>query len=829
MNKINILFHRSQSLSLLLGLLGVALAGCQQEQAPGAARGAVTAQAGETAARSVSPEVGLDEPVPSPRTLRYGGDVQLAFNGSLYMAAWVERRGDVTHVLATRVTPGGKVLDPGGIYIGEGHYPSIAGAEGTFLVFYRSSARAGNYYDRYLRGALVSNGGERIGDGFDLGPTRHGFEIGFDGTQYQVFWTRDGQGYRARITVDGEVLDPDGMPLAAGNSVRVGPATCAAGSCILVWRQSVGDGDGDGEEIRAAVLDAESGDLRGAGPQVLERNLEQDDDDDAWQLRTYRVVFDGENYVVAWSAGYEEDDDDAAAPGLPPGSDEDPARRRGLRARRISPQGELLEDDIVRMWTWPVEIHAMTHDGSNVLVIGRPWGECENSLVVSRLSPEGVPLDATPHHLADDAGDTAAVAGGHRRTLLVWRDAVAPRNTLHHPVLAGAWLDRSSTALDGPSFPLAITANDQQTPAASFDGQNHLVTWLDHRDNSAGERGGIYGARVTPAGEVLDAQGIEIRATQDPDILSLPRAAFDGHNTVVVWGRQSRSCRYEVAQLEAVRVSPQGEVIDAQPILLPAQTHDDIAIGGASNSVLLGTKSYGDLVHLDRDGNITALPRIYELGNGVHPGELAIASNGTDYLLAIHSRWAAYSQPSIFFLRVSGQGELIDQTLIPIAGSRASSSTTLAATFDGRNYVVAWYDNRSFSRAMRAVRITPAGQVIDHGGIPMAGAGSPCPSQRATAAALAFDGMDSLLVWQGNTGHDQPYTYMGATLSPDGVVSECFPIGDAPEFDYNAPVPFGLAAAGDGSALFVSERYVAGAPLENERVRMRRISQPASP
>lgn len=67
-------------------------------------------------------------------------------------------------------------------------------------------------------------------------------------------------------------------------------------------------------------------------------------------------------------------------------------------------------------------------------------------------------------------------------------------------------------------------AGDQLHVAVAFDGSNYLVVWEDHRSSGSD----IYGARVTPAGTVLDPGGIAISAGSGDQIN--PAAAFDGTN-----------------------------------------------------------------------------------------------------------------------------------------------------------------------------------------------------------------------------------------------------------------------------------------------------------
>jgi hypothetical protein len=62
----------------------------------------------------------------------------------------------------------------------------------------------------------------------------------------------------------------------------------------------------------------------------------------------------------------------------------------------------------------------------------------------------------------------------------------------------------------------------------AFDGVNYLVVW-----NQGGDGLDVYGARVTPAGTVLDPGGIPIAT--EAGAQAGARVAFDGTNYLVTW------------------------------------------------------------------------------------------------------------------------------------------------------------------------------------------------------------------------------------------------------------------------------------------------------
>jgi hypothetical protein len=109
--------------------------------------------------------------------------------------------------------------------------------------------------------------------------------------------------------------------------------------------------------------------------------------------------------------------------------------------------------------------------------------------------------------------------------------------------------------LDPQGFVISQAAGYQQTPALGFDGANFLVVWIDQRYSGDYD---IYGARVTPAGTVLDSAGIAVSTAANMQVSSA--VAFDGANFLVVW----QDCRNnpDTSDIYGARVTSAGVVFD---------------------------------------------------------------------------------------------------------------------------------------------------------------------------------------------------------------------------------------------------------------------------
>jgi phosphoribosylformylglycinamidine (FGAM) synthase PurS component len=561
--------------------------------------------------------------------------------------------------------------------------------------------------------------------------------LAFDGTDFLVVWQDDRSGnwdiYGARVTPAGTVLDPDGIVISPAADNQWSPAVASDGlNSLVVWadRRNGSDCDIYGARVTPAglVLDPD-------GFVISQPNGQ-------WSPA---LAFDGTNFLVAW--------DDWRN-----GSDID------IYGARVTPAGLVLDPDgiAITQASHDQQYPALASDGTNFLVA---WEDYRSSGVSdiygARVTPAGLVLDSNGIAISQASSyqEYAALAFNGTDFLVVWDDWRGSEIDIY-----GARVTPRGLVRDPDGIVISHAANHRYNPALASDGLNSLVVWDDWRSYNDN----IYGARVTPRGFVLDPNGIVISQTANDQ--RNPTLAFDGLNFLVVWD----DSRTGSDGIRGARVTPQGLVLDPEGFVIsPAagfQWSPALAFDGANFLVVWEDHRSGPDIYcarvtpqgvvLDPDGIV-----ISQAANGQeYP---AVAFDGTSFLV-VWLDFRSSDYPDIYGARVTPRGRVLDPDGIAISQA-ADWQGYPALAFDGANFLVAWDDGRGSSYDIYGARVTPAGLVLDSGGIAI--------SQTAHDQyhpALGFDGTDFLVVWDDyRGGSDDIYgarvTPAGLVLDPDGI------------------------------------------------------------
>jgi hypothetical protein len=234
---------------------------------------------------------------------------------------------------------------------------------------------------------------------------------------------------------------------------------------------------------------------------------------------------------------------------------------------RINRNGEVLEGgDGIPICTAKNDqmFPSVLWDGENFFVVwqdmrsGKRWDiyGARVSLDGQVLDPDGIPI-AIGKSSYDQVGPVVSFDG--ENYLVVWQGKRSSKtwNIYFRRV------SKSLEILDEKPVALSPSLKDQASPAVAFDGENYLIVWQDKR---GGKFWDIYGARVTPSGEVLDEKGFQITYSSDSGWDRWkPVLSWNGNYYLVIW---MASIEMDQWFLYSKKVGPKGEILDLVDYLI---------------------------------------------------------------------------------------------------------------------------------------------------------------------------------------------------------------------------------------------------------------------
>lgn len=364
----------------------------------------------------------------------------------------------------------------------------------------------------------------------------------------------------------------------------------------------------------------------------------------------------------------------------------------------------------------------MAYGGTNYLAV---WTDKRDGVDIygTRVSPDGTVLDPGGIAIAtiDDWESYPDVAFDGTNWLVVWEAGCHSEYSIY-----GARVNPDGTVLDDTGFVISAADERQFKPAVGFDGTNYLVAWTDTRNSSTDDD--IYGARVTPSGQVLDTDGIAIRvADEDQGEVDV---AGNGTNCLVVW--QHEDPNEFQADVRGARVSPAGTVLDPGGFDISADTFwqkepslvsdgSDWFVVWADGRVVglydfRGARVNASGTVLDPDGILISPDTVSQVAP-------AIGFDGTNYFVAWEDNRGEFPyNGDVVGTRVSTTGTVLDPDGI-VVSHQYNDEHDPAVGGGGGNFLVAWTDNRDPESDIYGTRVTGAGQVEDPDGLGLSFAG----------------------------------------------------------------------------------------------------------
>jgi MYXO-CTERM domain-containing protein len=324
--------------------------------------------------------------------------------------------------------------------------------------------------------------------------------------------------------------------------------------------------------------------------------------------------------------------------------------------------------------------------------------------------------------------------------------------------------------LDQPYVP---NPTPSQRPDVASDGTDYLVVWTS---------AGLYGARVTADGRVLDRLGFRI--SQSPLAAQQPSVIWEGSQYLVVWRGVDVSGSPFLNYTVGARVSPSGAV---DPEFIISQSN---SVVGKPVAALRGPESL--VVWADGLGTTTGPGALRQIlgarvaaGGGVldaadlpisaSPGLAAlptVASNGAGYLVAwADTRDSATNGVDVHAVQVDATGTPgPDLALVAVPGSQSLPT----AASDGVGYFVVWTDNRNVATNgvdLYGTYIDGSGTVVTPDGTPIV-----TTTTSQTQPDLAWDGAEFVLAWsEGGDIHAARMNGDGSLVDPAGFVVSATP------------------------------------------------------
>ncbi|TES89816.1 MAG: T9SS type A sorting domain-containing protein [Candidatus Cloacimonadota bacterium] len=317
--------------------------------------------------------------------------------------------------------------------------------------------------------------------------------------------------------------------------------------------------------------------------------------------------------------------------------------------------------------------------------------------------------------------------------LVVWEDIRKDECSQ----IRGCRVSQDGQILDKGGFTISLIEPYTFRPALAYDGINYLVVWQSQTPYTCMA---INAARVTPSGEILDTSAILISDTYSTR-KSKPVVASSGTNYLVVWSDVPSG----YPGIYGARVSPDGTLLDTIPICTPTEfskpEHPVVAFDGTNYMVMWkdieefgwNCNIYIRGVRISKEGTILdSIPFFFVTIDSL-PGGIGLYMRFCrlnpflhfgikNYLLSWNYRISGDLSKDIFGCRITPDGIVLDTNYICISETQGDQIFPSIA-FDGSEFLVAWEDFRNdsfgFKPAIYFTKIDTLGNVLDTLGRPL--------------------------------------------------------------------------------------------------------------
>jgi hypothetical protein len=619
--------------------------------------------------------------------------------------------------------------------------------------------------------------------------------VAWTGTHHFVAWihevnTATTQIRGSRVSPDGRVLDPIGLPLGPTSPIQYHPQLSWNGrNLLLTWYESRSGVLGqyarrltvDGSVIDEAPISVSTAETEPAGPA--------------------EVVWDGTQHWVAWSSERAIDTMPVfAARVTPDGSVVD---RPALALAPGSPQkGRLLsmaagDGQVLVAWAQKVMLDSPAFDPDVYGV---------------RLSTQGKLLDPAPVPLVQepDLQTPLAISWNGASFLLAYTDRSGAS-------LRGVRIDAGGSVLTPGGFPLFAPDSSAGTPVAlGWNGQEHLLVWS--RRSVPGY--GLWTGRLSTSGTEPTTDLASLAETATGRWVERPRVSLGGPHPFAVWEEGGLGTAF--GDIVGVRIAGSGGSVEARPFLVSTAGNPQFEVALASNGRQLfavwvdertagtsecwGTRllAGGEIldpagIRLSETGGFCSRPALTWNGRawtvawlqarsespsepqirvmqveedgaaagssvplsdfGFEAGPLALASDGQRVIVVWQHLASEGTGWDLLAQRIEGSGVRVDAQPF-VLSSATLNQRDPDVVWNGQGYLAAWSDERHGYAGVYASPVTPGGQVSSPMGLRLSSA------RIAESPRIAWNGEHHLVAWV-ESGETFPIV-RAARVSRDG-------------------------------------------------------------
>lgn len=569
-----------------------------------------------------------------------GANAAVAFDGTNFLTAWIaQNEADTWTVFFSRVSPEGVVLDSPPRKVAphapiEQYNVDVCFHDDRYMAVWNHYDTGGLWANWILPDGTVP---DSVGFPIRSGTATDFPAVTHDRTNYVVSWyERSDKTKLARVTDSGQVLDTAGVVI--DNNSHWESDVCSTGDTTLVvyFTDSVWGGD----SLRPTAVRVDTalqllgapvalawpsdGHVYGNGPTALSAAAAGDSFIVAWaqpardisvqatcltwfrRLSAQGQFLDTAPVLISYGTNKQECPDVASdgADFLAVWADlryDSAALTRLIVGRRFSADGALLDSQPFRVGGTHALRPALAFGGGCYLVV---WYE-SHEIYAARVSAAGAVLDSVPLLLVEPGAPRAFpdVAYGDSLFLVVWPTS---GQRIH-----GTRITPAGVPLDSAPLLLQVDSLTQpDLPQVAYDGNNFLVARRDAELNP----GEFRCVRVSTAGVLLDSADLAIgttdnggarpdlafgggvylavdsrssacwRVSQEDSLLGPVPHSYQGPTQVVYDGtdfmlltEMRDSSGYLTNKLGALRITPEGRVLEAEPFVL--LTADSATVG----------------------------------------------------------------------------------------------------------------------------------------------------------------------------------------------------------------------------------------------------------